>query len=183
MKEVLFTLIRDVKSPVRGTSEAAGIDFFVPNFNNEFYNDLTDKNVDNEHLGIEYIVYKDDNGKNQLQIKLYPHARILIPSGVKVGIEPGTMLMAANKSGVSTKKGLSYTAEIVDSDYDGEVHIGVVNTSDEEVYITTGDKLMQFIHVPVFLSSLKEVSLNDMSEYHKNSLRGDMGFGEGTGNN
>ena len=30
--------------------------------------------------------------------------------------------MAANKSGISTKQGLIYTAEIVDSPYTGEIH-------------------------------------------------------------
>ena len=29
-----FAKIRNVKSPVRGTGKAAGIDFFVPNFGN-----------------------------------------------------------------------------------------------------------------------------------------------------
>lgn len=181
--KVLFTRVRDVKSPVRGTSEAAGIDFFVPYFNQQFYDDLVDKNLDNEHLGISYRIFKNKQGVNSLKICLEPHVRVLIPSGVKVGITPGTMLMAANKSGVSTKKGLTYTAEIVDSDYDGEVHIGVVNTSDEPIEIECGDKLIQFIHTPIFLSDLEEVSLDDMSEYHKDSARGDKGFGEGTGNN
>lgn len=33
--------------------------------------------------------------------------------------------MAANKSGVATKDGLTFTAEIVDSPYTGEMHIGI----------------------------------------------------------
>ena len=33
---VKFTKVRNVKSPVRGTCQAAGIDFFVPNFTPDF---------------------------------------------------------------------------------------------------------------------------------------------------
>ena len=47
--ELKYTKIRDVKSPVRGTAEAAGIDFFVPNYNIEFARAFREKNP-----GIEY---------------------------------------------------------------------------------------------------------------------------------
>jgi hypothetical protein len=36
MSEIKFLKIRDVKSPERGTDEAAGIDFFVPEYNPKF---------------------------------------------------------------------------------------------------------------------------------------------------
>lgn len=88
------------------------------------------------------------------------------------------MLMAANKSGISTKKGLIYTAEIVDSPYTGEIHIGVYNTSHEFQVIEAGTKLVQFIHVPLYLTKPEEVTneefYNDAQYW---GTRGNKGFG------
>lgn len=167
-KNILFTKVRDVKTPERGTPESAGIDFFMPEMDQKMIKDLLKKN---EKSCI--IVLKDS-------IIIPAGERILIPSGIKVWIEnKETMLMAANKSGISTKHGLIFTAEVVDSDYTGEVHIGLYNTSHQMVTINPGDKLIQFIQVPVFLSKMIEV---DNETYQKfvefyGTQRGDGGFG------
>lgn len=171
---IKFTRTRNVKAPNRGTSEAAGIDFFIPFLDAEFVKDLVLKNPNAD------VLYKIED--NDLYITLLPNSRILIPSGVRTAFDKATALIAANKSGVSTKKGLVFTAQVVDSDYDGELHIGVANISSEPVTIKTGDKLIQFIHTPVYLTPLVEVSAEDVTIAHSDSARGDKGFGEGTGN-
>ena len=73
--------------------------------------------------------------------------------------------MAANKSGVATKSGLLYTAEIIDSPYTGEMHIGIFNSSAQKqtIPLTEGKKIMQFIHVPIILSTPVEIP-NDLYE-------------------
>ena len=85
--ELKFLKIRDVKSPARGTAEAAGIDFFVPNYNTQFAVDFREKNPE-----IDYAVFKD-----VMEITLEPGQRVLIPSGIKTWMTPGTALIAANK--------------------------------------------------------------------------------------
>ena len=170
--ELKYTKIRDVKSPVRGTEEAAGIDFFVPNYNEQFKNDFEAKNPD-----IWYSIFDEQVETPYMWIILKPHQRVLIPSGVKTWMEPGTALIAANKSGVATKKGLIFGAQVVDSDYAGEVHISVINTSEEQVIIKTGEKLIQFIHTPVLLTPLDEVDAEEFERLHSESLRGTGGFG------
>jgi deoxyuridine 5'-triphosphate nucleotidohydrolase len=167
MSKIKFLKVRDVKSPVRGTNEAAGIDFFVPNFTSDFLVDLIKKNP-----GIECSVL-DDN----LHICIKPQHRVLIPSGIKTWMIPDTALIAANKSGVASKKGLIFGAQVVDSDYAGEVHISVINTSDVPVVISCGDKLIQFIHTPVLLSLLEEVDNETFNDLHNSSQRGAGGFG------
>lgn len=167
MSKIKFLKVRDVKSPVRGTNEAAGIDFFVPNFTADFLVDLIKKNP-----GIECSVL-DDN----LHICIKPQHRVLIPSGIKTWMIPDTALIAANKSGVASKKGLIFGAQVVDSDYAGEVHISVINTSDVPVVISCGDKLIQFIHTPVLLSLLEEVDNETFNDLHNSSQRGAGGFG------
>lgn len=163
---VKFLKTRDVKSPVRGTGEAAGIDFFVPNFTPDFLVDLIKKNP-----GIECSI--DGN----LHMCIKPQHRILIPSGIHTYLTPGTALIAANKSGIASKKGLVFAAQVVDSDYSGEVHIGVINTSDIPVVVSCGDKLIQFIHTPVLLSPLEEVDNDTFDKLHDASERGAGGFG------
>ena len=127
-----YIRVRNVHELTRGTNEAAGIDFYVPEYDEKFLNDLIKKNP-SAHVRYELVDISDDTRVvgQKLYITLLPGSRILIPSGIKTAIEPGTMLMAANKSGVSTKQGLVYTAEIVDSDYSGEIHLGVANFTDE----------------------------------------------------
>lgn len=167
MSEIKFLKIRDVKSPVRGTVEAAGIDFFVPNYDEKFEADFAEKNPK-----ISY-----EAGIFNMKIRIEPGQRALIPSGIKTWIEPGTALIAANKSGVASKKGLIFGAQVVDSDYSGEVHINVINTGKDTVIVETGDKLIQFIHTPVLLSPIDEVDEYIFNALHDKSQRGAGGFG------
>ena len=69
--------------------------------------------------------------------------------------------MAANKSGLASKKGLLYTAEIVDSPYVGEIHIGIINLSRTIQTLKSGEKATQFIHVPVYLTEPEEIQEGD----------------------
>lgn len=173
-----YIRVRNVHELTRGTNEAAGVDFYVPEYDEKFMHDLIKKNP-NAHVRYELTDVSDGEKVigHKLYITLLPGSRILIPSGVKTAIEPGTMLMAANKSGVSTKQGLVYTAEIVDSDYSGEVHLGIANFTDEPTKIVSGQKLVQFIHTPVVLSKPIEITEEEYNNYHMDSARGDKGFG------
>lgn len=157
-----FAKIRNVKSPARGTEKSAGIDFFVPDFGN--------------NKG--FIVN--------------PGTDILIPSGIKMEIPEGYMLMAADKSGVVTSKwaciGVGRTpkvdafesivilgAKIVDEDYQGEIHIHIINIGKSKVYIKPGMKIAQFILVPVSYEVLEEVE--EAKLFSRSSKRGEGALG------
>lgn len=152
--------VRDVKTPERGTSKSAGIDFFVPN---DF---------------IEKI--------------LPPQRDMLIPSGIKAKVPEGYMLMGAEKSGVVTSrqaavlagrtpKPTAYSsvvvlgAKIVDEDYQGEIHIHLVNTGNEYVTIKPGTKIAQFILVPVSYDEVEVVPEAEL--FVEKTKRGEGGFG------
>ena len=159
---------RGVKTPIRGTSLSAGIDFFVPEFNNQFVVDLLSKNKLIKQT-LERILEKRE-------INLGPNERILIPSGIKVNFEgEPKVLIANNKSGVSTKKGLDVLANIVDQDYMGEVHISLVNTSNDVISISENEKIIQFLMVPVFYEELELVE--DHKLWISETERGAGGFG------
>jgi dUTP pyrophosphatase len=164
---IKFLKVRDVKTPERGTPEAAGVDFFVPAFNVEFLKELKAKNP---KIAIQ-------QRENYFKIILLPNERVMIPSGIKTWIPEATALIAANKSGVATKKGLIFGAQVVDSDYAGEVHISVINAGNEVQYIEPGEKLIQFIHTPVLLSEIESVNEEEFTQLHDESLRGEGGFG------
>lgn len=153
-KELKICLTRDVKTPQRGTELSAGIDFFVPNDFN--------------------------NGEN---FCLKPGERINIPSGVKIDFIASGLtdycLIFFNKSGISVKHGLLVGAQVVDADYQGEVHLNVLNVSSEDVEIIPGMKLVQGILVPVTYSGIQVCSEDELFE--KNTVRGNLGFGKGTG--
>ena len=137
--------IRDVKTPTRGTQGSAGIDFYVPN---DYPNSLR---------------------------RVAPGERFFIPSGIKANVPEGFALIAMNKSGVALKKGLMVGACVVDSDYQGEIHLHLVNTSNNDVTIEAGEKLTQFLLIPVDHCT---VSVVDESElFDTESDRGAGGFG------
>ena len=140
-----ITKVRDVKTPVRGTKGSAGIDFFVPN----------------------------NYPKNLCSIE--PTERCFIPSGIKANVPEGHALVAFNKSGVALKSQLVVGASVVDSDYQGEIHLHLINTRDRVVEITPGQKLVQFLLLPVDHGEVTVVDENDLFTY--DSERGQRGFG------
>ena len=168
-----YTKIRNVKDPVRGTPLSAGIDFFVPEFDEDFMIAFHSKNT-----GVSII--NDKTFDHDEYVSVGPHQRVLIPSGIHVKVPSGYALIAHNKRGVAPRLGLDRLAEVVDEDYQGEVHISVVNTSNTPVKIHSGDKLIQFILVKVNYSEPLEIE-NLKKLYPTKTKRGKGGFGS-TGN-
>lgn len=194
---IRYTRVRKVKDLVRANVGDAGLDFFFPE-------DLTVKEFMEKPNGElkqaeqvvktygfaltckgktwnigsqEPIPFTQDDVIESITI--HPKGRILIPSGIRVLITPqASMLMAANKSGVCTKTGLIFGAEIVDSPYTGEVHISVINTSASDVTLEAGKKVVQFIHVPIFDTEPEEIPSTLYEKIaEKWGTRGDKAFG------
>lgn len=172
-----YVLCRDVIEPRRAGINEAGIDFFIPkNLTisdllkaNEKVNDI-DINGNPDWPIITSSINIKTVGGLVSHIILGPSSRIIIPSGVCGLLEPSnSMLMAANKSGVSTKKGLIYGAEIVDSTYTGEIHISLINTSDIPQVIDVDEKAaLQFIHVPIYTTLPERITLDEFVNLSSN---------------
>lgn len=169
-----FTKVRDVKSPNRGTNLSAGVDFYIPNFSDEYVGQLLNTGNNKDSI----IVAK--NVQSGMSIFIKPHSSILIPAGIKVIIPRNSVLTAFNKSGVATKKKLIVGACVIDADYRGEVHIHLINTSDDNVSVEFGDKIIQFVLTPVFYDTPKEVS-SELYMYIDNSTAEDTENTRGTG--
>jgi len=139
-----IAIIRDVKTPNRGTEASAGLDFYVPN---------------------------DYDGRTVLK----PGESILIPSGIRANVPKGFMLTAFNKSGISMKKSLIVGAAVVDEDYQGEIHIHLLNAGWLDAIFAPGDKIVQFILVPVSYANVEVVE--NINLFENVSERGVGGFG------
>lgn len=176
--KVMFKKTRMVKTPFRANANDAGIDFFLPEMNDQMVKDLIIKNP-----GEKCLASPGDRTKNPFVV-IRPGARILIPTGIHTVLYPKpSALIAFNKSGLATKKGIIVTAQVVDSDYTGEIHVGLLNTSDEYVEFRENEKIGQFVHVPIYLTDLIEIPENVYKDLTSASDRGAGGFGSTDRNN
>lgn len=111
---------------------------------------------------------------------LSPGEDILINTRVRSKFPKNIALIAFNKSGVATKKKLSVGACVVDSSYQGEIHIHLFNLGKDTIYIQPGDKLVQFVPIKIDCEESinwvgTELSLEEF--YGEKSERGSGGFG------
>lgn len=168
---IKFLKVREVKTPSRANKQDAGIDFYVPTLTDTYLNDFNKKNPT---ITIQNDVINDNAN---ICIIVKPHERILMPSGFHCKMGQNRCLIAFNKSGVASKFGLTAGACVVDETYQGEIHLSLINTSNEAVNIIGGMKILQFIEMPIFTSDIiiKETSLKKF--YEKQSERGSGGFG------
>ena len=120
--------------------------------------------------GIDFYTPEDFIKKS-----LWLNDSIVIPSGIKVKVPHGFALVGFNKSGVAVKKGLQIGACVIDEDYQGEVHIHLTKVCGEPISIEPGEKIAQFILIPVFYDSIKVVDIEDL--YQEQTERGEGGFG------
>lgn len=162
MNTIKISIIRDVKIPTRGTPFSAGLDFFVPN--------LSDNKTKTTLTTMGYMV---DEQTSSIQVP--PLGSIKIPTGVRAKIPHGYMLKACNKSGICTNTQLMVGAEVVDEDYQGEIHMHLINVSSKTVTITSGQKLVQFVLEKISYADVEVVEDNMLFE--EESERGSGGFG------
>jgi dUTP pyrophosphatase len=172
---IKFLKVREVKSPSRANKYDAGVDFYVPEFTEQFRKDLLAKNP----KAIIHGCFNEEKNVHDYCLILKPGGRILIPSGVHCQMaDTGRALIAANKSGVATKHGLVFGAQVVDYEYQGEIHLSLINTSDDEVVITPGMKIIQFLEMPVYNSTILTYIEKTVNEfYSEETTRGARGFG------
>ena len=107
-------------------------------------------------------------------IVLPPLGRALVPTGIAIelpGPEYGAFVFA--RSGLAIKKGITLAncVGVIDSDYTGEIKVGLINMSNEEFVVTNGERIAQLVIMPVNQAKLTVVDELDKTE------RGAGGFG------
>ncbi len=174
METLKYTKVREVRSPVRGTSGAAGIDFFVPT-------DIDKQTMDAKCDVTQCYPDMEYADGHLTKIWLKPGESVMIPSGIKMKVPSGHALALMNKSGVGAKKQLDRLAELVDCDYEGEVHLNIVNNGLSTQCICAGDKIIQGVIIPVNFAAPEEVEDEEALFKGSTSERKSGGFGS-TGN-
>lgn len=93
--------------------------------------------------------------KSPITFTLKPGQTIKIPTGIRVKIDDGWVLKCYPRSGLGFKykMRMSNTVPIIDSDYfysdnKGHIFLKLSNEGEKDIFINSGDKIIQGIFVP-----------------------------------
>lgn len=104
---------------------------------------------------------------------LEPGQRKLIPTGLKIALEPGYEAQVRPRSGLALKHGISApnAPGTIDSDYRGEIGVILINHGELPFEIKRGDRIAQMVIARYEQAQMVEVPALDETD------RGDGGFG------
>ena len=106
-------------------------------------------------------------------ITLRPMERRLIPTGLRIALPEGREAQVRPRSGLALKHGITVlnTPGTIDADYRGEVKVLLVNFSNDDFVINTGERIAQMVIARYEKADLEQVAELDDTE------RGDGGYG------
>lgn len=100
--------------------------------------------------------------------------RALIPTGLAIEL-PGaeTVALIFARSGLAVKHGLALSngVGVIDSDYRGEIKVGLINQGDADFTVEPGERIAQMVIMPVLQPQIELVQTLSDTE------RGAGGFG------
>lgn len=99
-----------------------------------------------------------------------PHSQKTFKTGVVMSVPAGHYSQFHDRSSMG-KRGIKVMGGVIDSGYRSELLVMLNNTSNDDVIIQAGDKIAQFVILPVPTAQIVEVEELDDSE------RGEKGFG------
>ena len=106
-------------------------------------------------------------------VTLAPGARALVPTGLKIALEPGYEAQVRPRAGLALKHGITClnSPGTIDSDYRGEVGVILINHGEESFVIKRGERIAQMVIAQHEQARMFEVEALDDTE------RGAGGFG------
>ena len=107
-------------------------------------------------------------------VTIAPGELVSLPTGVAIALpSAGYAALVFARSGLGVKHGiaLSNGVGVIDSDYRGEIRVGLTNLSDIPYTVMPGDRVAQLAVVPVVQAALERVGELDGTQ------RGAGGFG------
>ncbi len=98
--------------------------------------------------------------------------RAMVPTGIAVECYGVAVLLFA-RSGLAVKHGIALAngVGVVDSDYRGEIMVGLMNNTDADYAVSEGDRVAQMMFVPFAAAVFEE------AEELSDTERGAGGFG------
>ena len=106
-------------------------------------------------------------------IVLKPFQRLVVKTGLFISLQQGYEAQIRPRSGLALKKGITVlnSPGTIDADYRGEIGVILINLSDSDFEINTGDRIAQMIIAKHQTIEWEAVDKLD------DSVRGDKGFG------
>lgn len=106
-------------------------------------------------------------------VVLHPGERKLIPTGLYISLPEGYEAQIRPRSGLALKNGISLvnTPGTIDADYRGEIGVIVINFSDTDFIIHTGDRICQMV-----INKFEKIEWEPCDDLDK-TTRGEGGFG------
>ena len=106
-------------------------------------------------------------------IIIQPFQRLVVKTGLFISLQKGYEAQIRSRSGLALKKGISVlnSPGTIDADYRGEIGVILINLSDTDFVINSGDRIAQMIIAKHEIISWKVVDKLD------DSTRGEKGFG------
>lgn len=107
-------------------------------------------------------------------VTIEPRQLIKVPTGVAIGLpSAGYVGLVFARSGLAVKHGvaLSNGVGVIDSDYTGELIVGLCNLSDTPYVIQPGERVAQLVVMPV--AAVRVLPVDELEE----TGRGAGGFG------
>lgn len=107
-------------------------------------------------------------------VLLPPGGRAMIPTGLAMAIPTAEWVgLVYARSGLAVRHGitLSNSVGVIDSDYRGEIRVGLCNLGQEPYTIQPGERIAQLVITPVLMPPVEEADELDNTE------RGTGGFG------
>ena len=106
-------------------------------------------------------------------IIIQPFQRLVVKTGLFISLQKGYEAQIRSRSGLALKKGITVlnSPGTIDADYRGEIGVILINLSDTDFEINSGDRIAQMIIAKHEIISWKVVDKLD------DSTRGEKGFG------
>ncbi len=106
-------------------------------------------------------------------VTVMPNETVLLPTGFAMAVPKGFAAFIFARSGLGIKHGIAPAncVGVIDSDYRGEVCVGLHNYSGEEYTVNRGDRVAQMAIMPVVMANFVAAEELDATE------RGQGGFG------
>ena len=106
-------------------------------------------------------------------ILLKPFQRLVVKTGLFISLQQGYEAQIRPRSGLALKKGITVlnSPGTIDADYRGEIGVILINLSDSDFEINTGDRIAQMI-----IAKHEKIEWEAVDKLD-DSVRGDKGFG------
>ena len=106
-------------------------------------------------------------------IVIKPFQRLVVKTGLFISLQQGYEAQIRPRSGLALKKGITVlnSPGTIDADYRGEIGVILINLSDSDFEINTGDRIAQMIIAKH--ETIEWEAVDKLDE----SVRGDKGFG------